>query len=181
MYTYNKKMRERPKSVRVLYAFWYALGFTAVIALVWFAFIPGKIASISGAATEIEEPAGNFARVLGSIRDNLSASLGNSLADLQQEEVANTSAELVVETVASSSDPNVLDFSTMIGIDETMSVEDIEAGYDYEYDYDYDPEYSDPSSVVSTSSTLQRTIATTTPTTPRVVLIGTSSKATTTQ
>ncbi len=164
-------MRARPKSVRVNYAFWYAFGVTAVLAVCWLAFIPGKVSRISeGAVTDLTEPEGNFARVIRNVRENLTATVSDIAEELPKTEETATTTEVV----ATTTDANTLDFSSMI---ETEP-EPYEEEYYEEY-YEDGYEIQEMSSSTETSASATATV--TPPFVPRVVLIGTSSKATSTQ
>ena len=69
-----ESIRKKPVEVRNRYAFWYALGFTAVIAVFWLASVPAKFSVLTNveAPIENERVQGGLSRSFSDLRASLS-------------------------------------------------------------------------------------------------------------
>ncbi len=174
--SFNEKIRQKPKRARGQWAFWMAFLLTGMLGLAWLAYIPGKLERIAAKAEETEEPAGNVSRVFESLR----ASLGDIFRKTK-EDLASTSAQFASSTPAAGSaasstykDPNTIDFATFF---ETATSQENDFEYEEEdpmgEEYYWDEDTGNEAEEVTPQPEPQ-------PAGPRRVLIGTSSKASST-
>ncbi len=171
--SFHERMRAKPKHIRARWAFWSAFLITGVLGLAWLAYIPGKLERYSQKNAEelagIEEPVGNFGRVMDNVQANiqiafqqLQATFSSTSANVASSSEA---TEVTATSTATSSNPNEIDFSTFF--------DDIPEEYE---DYELEDEDVVESGATASSGS---SAASTTPATPRRVLIGTSSRETT--
>jgi hypothetical protein len=170
---FNASMKQKPKEVRTLYAFWSAAVVTGILGLIWLVTIPTTLDKIANANENKERPTGNFSNVLQSLRANvidMTQSFGSA-----REDIAN--APVDSEAMA----PTMLNFSTFFDESNTVPDEGVGQAEPVETPVEAITDVSEPveietDTVVTATSTSE--VVAPTPSGPRQILIGTTSART---
>lgn len=170
--SFNEKMRQKPKPIRAQWAFWGAFLITGALGMVWLLYIPGKLDRLAHEALETrEEPSGNFRRVLESMKASVSEALGGLKKDLASSTAAFATSTLpqpAASTTATSSasDSNTFDIEALLMGTAVIDIPDAERG--------------EPTGGSFTETETPHASSVPVSSEPRRVLIGTSSRASST-
>lgn len=100
-----ESIRKKPKEVRQRYAFWYAIGFTAFIAVFWVSTLPSQFSFLAEVSTqgEQEQVQGGVSRSFADLRASLMGGV-DAFRKIKEEAT-------VLETAAEEDD-HAIDFNT---------------------------------------------------------------------
>jgi hypothetical protein len=163
---FNKAMKQKPKEVRAMYAFWFAAVVTGMLALIWIVTIPAKLDRIANAENEEAQPTGNFSNVMQSLRANVSDAVESF--QTVKEEIAATPTDTNV------SNPAPLDFTTFFEESDSESGELVVPIDQFASTTEVEPVNEE--SMVSATSSFE--VAPEVAREPRQILIGTTSART---
>lgn len=102
MLRFIERTRRKSKSARDRYAFFGALAFTCVVAIVWAVSLPSKFDSLSKSAPEEqkEDSSGAFAKFFGEVRTQVASVFhGTDAEPLPEEETVKTNASVAIPTL----------------------------------------------------------------------------------
>ncbi|MEX0917797.1 MAG: hypothetical protein WDZ93_01440 [Candidatus Paceibacterota bacterium] len=92
------RIRKKPRHVRQQFAFWYAIGATSVIALVWGVSLQYRLAdTLDTDSTVDDEYTGAFSQFLGDAKDNF-ANIFSAVGTTTPEEEANSATSTPTTT-----------------------------------------------------------------------------------